>query len=136
MIPDRPTVNTAVGGESYISLIWSLVSGAAFYNIYRATNPDFIPNESNVLVTTLILSYVVAILGNDAADYFYNTSVNDYGKCAVSTQNIGVPKAFIHNFMSYCIQAGCYNGSGTSTANPSTHPLTTDVCEACYNYPN
>lgn len=135
LIPDAPFDIEAIAGDTSISFQWASLTDATSYNLYGSSDPEFKPDTTSLLANTVTPSYVQGGLSNDTTYYFYITALNDYGESAVSEQFSATPHVFIHDFTTSCAVSGCHDGSGSTTFKPASHPLTTNVCEACHSYP-
>ncbi|WP_455210767.1 hypothetical protein [Kaarinaea lacus] len=132
LIPDAPFDIAAIAGDTRIDFEWAPLADASSYNIYGSTNPEFEPDLNSLLANTMSSSYVQGGLSNDTTYYFYITALNEYGESAVSEQFSATPEVFIHDFVANCADSGCHDGTGSATSKPASHPLTTNVCEACH----
>lgn len=96
------------------------------------------PGASTLLTTSVENQYIASGLENGKAYYFSVSAVNAYGEGKPSTEVSVTPGFFDHNAVvgQACAQSGCHDGISPPISKPPTHPLTTNLCEACHTTVN
>ncbi len=90
--PAVPNDLIAIGGTSQVSLSWSTSSGAATYNVYRATTSG--GEGATPLVTSIAATaYVDTAISNGTTYYYTVAAVNSVGTSAQSNEAIATPNA-------------------------------------------
>lgn len=89
--PNSPSLQTASAGGGQVALVWSAVSNADSYNVYRSTSSQAEDNSEPIATGITATSYV----DNGAADgnrYYYEIeAVNSYGSSPYSNEIAASP---------------------------------------------
>ena len=91
--PAPPTLSSATPGDGNVTLTWTAVTGATYYNIYWSTLPDVtktIGAATTGLSATLPLTTAVT-LANGTTYYFVVTAVNANGESVESNELSATP---------------------------------------------
>ncbi|WP_240036784.1 S-layer homology domain-containing protein [Paenibacillus amylolyticus] len=87
--PANPQNLVAIGGNGEVTLNWSTVTGATYYNLYMATDPSQLSNASVVTVTSF--TYNVQNLLNGTTYFFTVKAGNSGGLSGESNQANATP---------------------------------------------
>ncbi|MFE4573367.1 S-layer homology domain-containing protein [Paenibacillus chitinolyticus] len=87
--PANPQNLVAIGGNGEVTLNWSTVTGATYYNLYMATDPSQLSNASVVTVTSS--TYNVQNLLNGTTYFFTVKAGNSGGLSGESNQANATP---------------------------------------------
>jgi beta-galactosidase len=91
-VPTAPTGLAAIGGDTQVSLSWTVSPGATSYNVkLSTTSGGSYTNVANVVAT----NFVVTGLVNGTLYYFKVSAVNITGESANSSQTSATPTAFV-----------------------------------------
>ncbi|WP_239633163.1 S-layer homology domain-containing protein [Paenibacillus sp. H1-7] len=92
-VPAAPSNLTATAGDAQVSLKWSSVTGATYYNVKRSTTPGtgYVTVAANVANT----QYADIGLENGTTYYYVVTAGNTAGESDASTETSAQPKASI-----------------------------------------
>ncbi len=87
--PENPQNLVAVGGNGEVTLNWSTVTGATYYNLYMATDPSQLSNASVVIVNSS--TYNAQNLLNGTTYFFTVRAGNSGGLSGESNQANATP---------------------------------------------
>jgi fibronectin type 3 domain-containing protein len=114
-VPTAPTILTATAGNAQVSLTWSTVIGATYYNVKRSTSSGGPYTTIASSVTTTL--YMDTELTNGITYYYVMTAANAGGESANSTETVATPFSSSNND-----DSSSSNTSTTTTAGPSVVP--------------
>jgi hypothetical protein len=91
-IPATPSVITATGGDSQITVGWEAVSNATSYNVYYGTSPG-VSKTTGTKVASAVSPKTIIGLQNGTTYYAVVTAVNAAGESAESAERSATPSA-------------------------------------------
>ncbi|WP_339833380.1 S-layer homology domain-containing protein [Paenibacillus sp. FSL R7-0272] len=109
--PENPQNLVAVGGNGEVTLNWSTVTGATYYNLYMATDPSQLSNASVVIVNSS--TYNAQNLLNGTTYFFTVRAGNSGGLSGESNQANATPATVPAAPTNFLAVAG--NGEATVT---------------------
>ncbi|NOU75468.1 hypothetical protein GC098_29485 [Paenibacillus sp. LMG 31458] len=112
--PTPPTNLNATEGNAQVSLTWSTVTGATYYNVKRSASSGGPYTTIALNVTTTL--YMDTGLTNGITYYYVMTAANAGGESANSTETVATPFSSSNN------DDSSSNTSTTTTAGPSVVP--------------
>src|SRR5208283_438790 len=90
--PSAPTGVTAAPGNAQVTISWSAVTGASYYNIYWSTTNGVTPGSGS-RISGATNPFTQSGLTNDTTYYYVVTAVGSGGESAPSSQVSATPSA-------------------------------------------
>ncbi len=90
--PSAPTGVTAAPGNAQVTISWSAITGASYYNIYWSTTNGVTPG-SGTRISGATNPFTQSGLTNDTTYYYVVTAVGSGGESAPSLQVSATPSA-------------------------------------------
>jgi hypothetical protein len=130
-LPPAPSGLAAQAGVGEAILSWEAIPDATHYNVYMSSEPGVTPSRDFLQASVATIEHAVTGLTNDVTYYFVVTAVNAYGEGDPSVEVSVTPGFFDHSTVAGQPCSNCHVG-GRATSKPPTHPLTSNLCEACH----
>src|SRR5512143_2013800 len=91
--PSAPTNLVATAGNSTVGLIWTAVSGAASYNVYRGSATGVLGTKTKIATGLLNAAFDDSTVTNGTTFFYQVTAVNANGESSGSNEAIATPFA-------------------------------------------